>query len=196
MPIFPWAVSKLTRMMVSVLLLSTSLPRRTKLYTPSRRTRALGASGSATGRAVSPVSGAVVSDWGMVGGCHQQLVGNIKSHHDGGTDHQKYVQLEQDAAAALRPAPGRGLLHPASAGGRSGRSGGRRVTPLLYGNRPRPAPSSPKNEMIRSQYSQSAAVRQEGRGDIQKFLTNFRAWRTPTGREWTAPCAGWEGQTP
>lgn len=36
--------------------------------------------------------------------------------------------------------------------------------------------------MIRSQYSQSAAVRQEGRGDIQKFLTNFRGWSTPTGR--------------
>ena len=51
------------------------------------------------------------------GGLHQQLVGDIKSHHNGGTDHQKYIQLEQDAAAALRPAPGRGLLHPASAGG-------------------------------------------------------------------------------
>src|SRR5699024_4317083 len=49
-----------------------------------------------------------------------------------------------------------------------------------------------KNEMIRSQYSQSAAVRQEGRGDIQKFLTNFRARSTPTGRGRTAP-ARWTG---
>ena len=53
------------------------------------------------------------------GRLHQQLVGDIKPHHNGGTDHQKYVQLEQDAVAALRPAPGRGLLHPPSAGGAS-----------------------------------------------------------------------------
>ena len=58
-------------------------------------------------------------------------------------------------------------------------------------------PSSPTGCKFRlDQYTGFAAVRQEGRGDIQKFLTNFRAWSTPTGRGRTAPGAGREGQTP